>query len=967
MADGSVERWRSVQALFDAALDLPPDEVERWLDARCGTDPELRAEVERLLHASDRTGGFLDAPAAEFAAPLLAREPELAAPPTAAGTRIGPYRIVRELGHGGMGTVFLAERADGHFEHRVALKRVRHAFATEDRVRRFVEERQILASMSHPEIARLLDGGVAADGTPYLVMEYVDGEPIDRYCDARRLPVEARLRLFERVCRAVQYAHGNLVVHRDLKPSNILVTADGAVKLLDFGIAKVLARGADEAPAMSLTHAGLRPMTPEYASPEQVRGDVVSTATDVYALGALLYTLLAGRPPHGARGRTLREIEAAVLETEPEPPSAVVARAAKRATAAAKAATGSAGAAEGVDAAPSDAAGGAAAGDAAGGVAHARGTDPIRLARRLRGDLDNIVLKALRKEPERRYATAEQLAADIHRHLAGLPVTARADTWRYRTRKFVRRHRVGTAAAAAFTLLLAGAATVTSVQASRIRAQAGELTLERDRAEEISDFLVDVFQASDPGESRGDTITALALLDRAADRIDRELAGQPLRQAEFMTVMARVYQNLGRYDRADTLALRAYELRWRVYGGDHVDVAESLNMLGVLAVYQARLDEAERRFRAALEMRRRLHGGETEEIATLLNNLGGVFHRRGDLDQAAAYYARAIEIRRRLHGGDDPDLAMNLVNLGGVRALQRAYDAADSLYRAGLAMQRRALGADHPNVINTLNNLGTLRIRRGDPEAAVAPLREALERARRVLPQTHPLLPQIMNNLGAALERTGDLDAAEPLYRDALALKRATLGDHHPTIATALNNLGLLLRAKGELDEAEPLLRESLALRRELYGDRHPEVARALANLAALESDRGHAAIAERLYRQALTLRRELLGDSHPDVARTALALGLLLHRRGDDAAAEPLLREAVAIRRAQPSSAPAWRLAEAESALGACLSALGHPDEAEPLLVRSYDVLRATRGAAAPETRRARERLDEHRARVGS
>ncbi|MFW6078585.1 MAG: tetratricopeptide repeat protein [Gemmatimonadota bacterium] len=960
MTDMSAERWRRIQALLDDALDLAPDAVGPFLDARCGDDAELRAAVDRLLRAHERSEGFLDSPAAEFAAPLLASEIDRdggrgerdahAADPTAtvaAGARIGAYRIVRELGRGGMGTVFLAERADGQFEHRVALKLVRRAFAAaaaadDDGARRFVEERRILASLNHPAIARLYDGGVTDVGSPYFVMEYVEGVRIDRYADRRGLGVEDRLRLFLQVCDAVQYAHRSLVVHRDLKPSNILVTEDGTVKLLDFGIAKVLeaGEGADgtdrpdgaAAPVPAAaggdrgrrgavdagTRTGLRPMTPAYASPEQVRGEPVSTASDVYALGALLYALLTGRSPHRITGRSARDVERAVLEDTPAPPSVAVTE-------------------SGEDA------------------------DRARLARRLRGDLDAIVLEALRKEPERRYGTVERLAADVRRHLAGLPVTARADSRLYRIRKFVRRHRVAVGTAALFVLALAGFSAVTAAQASWIRVQAEELAVERDRAEEVSDFLVEIFGASDPGQARGDTITALALLERAAERIERELADQPRRRADLLAVMGRVYRNLGRYDRAEPLVASALALRRETVGPGHPDVAESLNDLGVLAIYRGRPDEAERLIREALELHRAADDEPGEALATTLNNLGGVLHQRGELDAAEPFYREAVEIRRRLLGDEHPDLATNLENLGGLVEQRGDPAGADTLYRAALEIRRRALGDDHPDVARSLNSLGALEIRRGRPSDGVPYLREAVEIGRRVLGSEHPSLAQWLNNLAAAHERAGDLDVAEPLYRESLAMKRALLGEDHPSVATSLNNLGLILRARGDLDEAEPLLTRSLEVRRTVYGDRHPTVATALNNLGALAADRGRLAEAESYYRDALALREALLPDTHPNVATSALGLGTVLLDRGEPTAAEPLLRRAVEIRRTAFDPGH-WRTADAEVALGAALSALGRTAEADSLLMAGYDALRTARGDDDPRTREARERLDRHR-----
>ena len=516
MPRDAMDRWRQVNRVLDIALELPPEERKAFLNHACVGDPSLSVDVERLLHACDRAEHFLEQPAPMFAVSLLEDLVADTETPSDVDIQVGPYRLVRELGHGGMGAVYLAERADDQFRQRVALKLIRRGMDSQG-IRRFMEERQILASLSHPSIARLLDGGITDDRLPYFAMEYVDGTPIDRYCDARRLSIVARLALFVGVCQTVQYAHRNLVVHRDLKPSNILVTADGQVKLLDFGIAKLLT--SQEATA-GLTQPGLRLMTPQYASPEQVRGDSISTASDVYALGVLLYELLTGHYPYG-RVSSLHDIEHAVLQQQPVLPSAAVRRILER--------------------------------DAGSNpvtpalVSHARHCSVEKLVRALRGDLDTIILRAMSKEPERRYSTAEQLAEDIGRHLAGRPVTARRDTRRYRIQKFVQRHRFSVAAAGAFIVLLVVFSVITAVQSVRIRAQAERLTLERNNAQHVTRFLTEMFNLSNPIEGKGHALRAREVLDSGAARIERELKNQPAVQAQLMTTVGEAYHGLGLY------------------------------------------------------------------------------------------------------------------------------------------------------------------------------------------------------------------------------------------------------------------------------------------------------------------------------------------------------------------------------------------------------------------------------------
>ena len=485
------DRWQRVEQVLDIALTTEPAQWPAILDETCSTDPELRREVEALLRRVATAQHYLEVPPAAIAAAVIAEARESTAGERNEGRRVGVYQIVREIGRGGMSRVFLAERADGQFTQQVALKLLRLGLDSEIDQERFRAERQILASLNHPNIARLLDGGVTDDGLPYLVLEHVDGVPIDRYCRDRALPVRERLALFLTVAEAVQYAHQNLVVHRDLKPSNILVTADGTVKLLDSGLAKLLQTDAAE-PAPRTTRMGHRWMTPEYAAPEQIRSEPITTLTDVYQLGAVLYELLAGRVPFAAGN--LHELETAVLGVEPEPPSSAAVR------------DGSS-------------------------VIGRRHTDPWALRRALRGDLDTIVLRALRKEQEQRYASVEAMAEDIRRHQAGQPVRARRQTVTYRARRFIGRHRWGLAAAAVAALLLMGGGLRERTLRERAEAEAG-------KARAVGDYLVSVFDVSNPyafGKQETSDVTARAagsrrsthrfVTGRSAGRTGRDAAG----------------------------------------------------------------------------------------------------------------------------------------------------------------------------------------------------------------------------------------------------------------------------------------------------------------------------------------------------------------------------------------------------------------------------------------------------------
>ncbi|HEV8217655.1 MAG TPA: serine/threonine-protein kinase, partial [Gemmatimonadaceae bacterium] len=536
-SDLRADRWRLVEDILDDVLARPPGDWRAVLDERCGDDAALRAEVESLLERADKAEEFLSEPPSVAAAAAVQNSRDRRRARHVEGRRVGAYRLVREIGRGGMARVFLAERAEGGFVHSVALKLMRPGLDTDVDHARFRAERQILASLSHPNIARLLDGGATEDGLPYFVLEHVDGKPIDVYLDDRSASVEDRVRLFLTVCEATQHAHRNLVVHRDLKPSNILVDRDGAVKLLDFGLAKYpLPPGATGA----ISRATRRWMTPEYAAPEQIRGGPSTTLTDVYQLGAVLYELLTGEPPFAGYCVTLPAFERAILNDQPEAPSALAAR---------------------------------------------KGLG--ERAKALRGDLDAIVLKALRKEPDERFDSVDAFERDLRASLTGDPVQARRNTTSYRLRRFVHRHRVETVATAAVVFAVLAGLVVSISLARRAAAERDRASAASREATAISSFLINLFDASDPAETGGGKITASELVRRAADRAGG-LRAAPAVQAGLLEVTARLYHSLGEY-RSETETLqRALELRQRPGGGSSLEVASVYQQLGRALIAEGR-------------------------------------------------------------------------------------------------------------------------------------------------------------------------------------------------------------------------------------------------------------------------------------------------------------------------------------------------------------------------------------------
>ncbi|TVP53881.1 MAG: serine/threonine protein kinase [Gemmatimonadales bacterium] len=836
------DRWVRIEALFHEALDLDEDQREAFLRDRCGDDDSLYREVASLLTADSQTRGMIGQ-AVGGAVDAMETEEFV-------GRSVGPWRIVRRIGHGGMGTVYLAERAQGEFEQRAALKLIRRGMDSEQILDRFRRERQILARLEHPEIARLLDGGLTDDGRPYFAMEFVEGRPIDQYCDEEGLGIGDRLRLFLKVCRAVAYAHRVLVVHRDLKPDNILVTTDGGVRLLDFGIAKVLE---DEEGEDTLTRTAFRVMTPGHASPEQVRGEAVGTATDVYSLGLILYQLLSGLKPYEISSRSPLEIERTVCETEVERPSTRL---------------------RGADPTLAEAA------------ASERGTDPRRLGNRLRGDLDMICLGALRKEPERRYGSVEALADDLSRHLEGLPVTVRPDTLGYRLATMVRRHRTGFAATLAVVL---GVSVLTGVYVDRIAQERDLAQEEATKAAEVAGFLQDLFRVSDPSESRGETVTARELLDDGALRIASELEGQPAVQATMMRVIGEVYHVIGLPERAVAMLEDALEVQRALYGDWHAEVATTRIALGVVHQSRGDLVAADSLMREAVELRVTLLGETHPDVADALSNLAFLEETLGNETSAEALYRRTLAIQRTLYPDGGPGVTYSTVKLGGLLRRIGRHDEAEPLLREGLAAQRAHHGDLHPEVASSMRDLAGLLRDRGAHEEAVALYGEALAIRRALFGDEHPGVASVLNSRAILLERMGEMDRAIEDLREVVALRERLFPDPHPSLAAVVNNLAGMVRGR----EGVELYRRSMWIQDQVLPEGHPNRAFPRMGLASLHMELGEPEQAEPLLREALALRLDALDAGHRHTGETLSELGASLAAQGRLDEAEAFLQQA--------------------------------------------------------------------------
>jgi serine/threonine-protein kinase len=885
----NADEWRRLAPLVDEALGREGDERRAYLDGLGARDPALRREVEAFLAEESSTRGLFEAPVERHAATLFdsfAEEDSWDAL-AVAGTTVGAYRVLGELGQGGMGAVFLAERSDGQFDQRVALKLVRRGLAVDEVLARFRAERQILARLQHPHIARLLDGGVTADGQPYFAMELVEGTPLTAHCDRARLRLDARLRLFLQVCDAVEYAHRNLVVHRDLKPSNILVTAGGQAKLLDFGIAKVLSPEMGEH-LTTVTLRGARPFTPEYAAPEQVLGRVVTTVTDVYSLGILLYELVSGRSPYRSEGLGRAEVQQLVVSGPAEPPSAAVFRTAAR--------------------------------DAPADVAGARGLSPDRLARTLRGDLDNVAAMALRVEPHRRYASVGALADDVRRFLEGRPVSARPDTFAYRASKFVRRRKLAVAAAGVVAASVAAGLAGTLWQAREAVRQART-------AEQVKRFALGLFEVADPDVAKGREMTARELLDRAVPRIRTELAGQPEIEAEMLLFVGNIEHHLGLHGEARPLFERALELR-RARPGDELGVAEAEVALAAVAFSDGRIEDAEVLMSRAFERRRRRLGPAHAETAVAQGLLGRIRFERGDIAAAGTLLDEAVALQRRRGPEVQAELAANVTTLGRVRQRRGDLPGAEALYREALDIRRRLHGEEHSGVAEALFNLATLMRERGDLAGAEAQYRALLVRDRKLLGPESEAVGLDLNSLGATLVSRGACEEAEGLLRESVRVFAPAGRAEGAQLHLPLYNLARALRCRGRAAEAEAIGRDALARARALLGDAHVSTAAVRCELARILGARGAHAEARALASEAVSALRPQLAADHLRLADALLAQGQVELAAGRPAEAESRLREAVGALTRRFGERD-WRTGEARLVLAEDLAALGRWAEA--------------------------------------
>ena len=854
-------RWEKIGKALDELLDLAPKERKARLDEITRGDPHLRADLERVLTAdSEERSGVLDRGIGPLAGSVLDETDEASTP---AGKRIGPYRVLGVLGRGGMGEVLRAERADGEFEHLVALKVVPGDRRRPEFAARLRQERQILARLRHPNVAALYDGGVSEAGAPYFAMELVEGEPITDYCDRKGLSIDARLRLFDSVCLAVQFAHRNLVIHRDIKPSNVFVTGEGTVKLLDFGIAKLVEDG-------DSTQTEQRFLTPAFAAPEQLRGEPTSTAADVYAMGVLLYELLTGGRPYGKKTDSAAMLRA-VLEEEPI-------RASELTTSTAP-------------------------GESLERIARRRSATPDELRRILRGDLETILDKAMRKDPEDRYASAEQLRLDLRRFLDSQPVSARPATTGYKLRKFVRRNRL--AVAVGTTAVCAGlgfsiwvGVLYARAEANMKRALGAEASTAREAEtlRQVSDFLTELFEVASPEVSHGRDVTARELLDAGAERIEGDLDTEPRVRASLLLTMAASYQWLGRYEEALRLAVSAAAIRRELFGEESAELAEAEAEIGWLQLRLGDYEEAERTTRDVSRILEGARGPHHPDVAEAYSALGAILYQQGRFAEAESAMVRALAIHE---GAPEPDpelVALASNDLAAVLLSAGRTDEAGDLLARAVEAHVAAGDTTHPAFATYLSNLGDLRMRQDRFEEAEGLIDRALGIATATLGADNVELAERHNAMGMLMHRLARYDEAERHFLRAVEIWRANLPEGHPKIVWTLDNLAAAYIDAGRLDEADGICEDVVRMSEISVGLESVYHGVVLLTMADLREAQGRWAEAGELRERAIPLYEAEFGTEHRHVAQRVLELGRNRLRLGRRAEAEAHFRRALAI-----------------------------------------------------------------------
>ncbi|PAU93630.1 hypothetical protein CK503_10775 [Aliifodinibius salipaludis] len=915
-------QWEKVNQIIDTALNLDLDKRSTYIKKKCQGKELLYKEVIKLLDSIEQseTEEFLEGTHGypqNLAQDLFNSENSKSAS-AMIGKTVGRYEITELIGHGGMGSVYKAERADGAYDRKVAIKILRHGMDTPSNIARFKRERNILANLDHPHIAQMLDGGLTDQGLPYLVMEYVNGVPLLSYCNRHQLTVTERLQLFENVCAAVNHAHKNAIIHRDLKPSNIFVTEKGVVKVLDFGIAKLVNPSRNE--NIFKTRTGARILTLGYSAPEQLETQAITTATDAYVLGILLYELLVGQHPFDLEKKGLTEIEEVIRTTNPPLPSTKF----KQLTEAKKEE-----------------------------ISSNRCIKPAELYKILSGDLNAILMKALRKEQDKRYSSVEQLLEDLSRRRSDLPILARQDSFRYSASKFMKRHKTGFAVIAAFLVLILS---FSAFYTWKIAKERNKAQLEAKKAREVSTFLADMFRASDPTVNPQDTVTATTFLQRGKERIN-QLNNQPEVKSELLHVIGRAHVNIGEYDKAQPLLEQSLDIRKNTFNSSHPMVATGLSDMAKLQKNKGNFAKAESLERKTLEIQRATLGPNSIETGKTMSALAYVIGRQGDHQAADSIYQKALKLQRANPEAGDSDIASTISDWAfSLRQLGK-YEKAATLKKEALTIWRNQYGEIHPYVLEQLNDLAIVEEERGDFAKADSFYQKALSVNRQLYDEPNPNTAQLLNNIGTTNIKAGRYDKAEPYLKKSLAMRKEILRPMHPSMAESYINLGRLYIDMEKYQEALQLIQKGLKIDKEQYGDDHPYVGGDYLNMGLIAKNMASYDQAEEYFRQSLNIMQEALPEGHPSTAASMASLGETLYLKGSPKEAEPHLRKSLQMR-LEAYDADDVRVAQSQVKLGICLTKLKEYTEAEEHLQNGYQKLKKKRGSSNSQTTSARKYL---------
>ena len=830
------KRWTRIELLFTEALELDREERAAFLEEACEGDLSICVEVEALLSASEEDqalaieGRLLNNVSLASVDDDTVHDDEV----------VGPYLLEHCIGAGGMGEVYLAHRNDGQFEHQVALKLIHPGFRSKQVLARFRLERQVLARLSHPNITELLDGGIDEKGRPYFVMQYVKGVPITEYCDVHSLSINDRLDLFKSVCEAVQHAHRNLVVHRDLKPSNILVTEEGVVKLLDFGIAKIL--NPEWEKTMVLTHSEMKFMTPEYAAPEQVRGEAITTATDVYGLGVLLYEILTGSRPYKLKSKAPTEIERVICEIPPTRPSEVIDPASKKN-----------GQLQNLEA-----------------IGQARRMGIQRLKNILRGDLDNIVLMALRKEPGRRYPTAVQFAEDINRFQKKLPVHAQRDSVTYRMEKFVQRHRLSVSFSVAAIAMLLAFSIFTSYQSQLVKKERDLARTEKVRAERVIGLLVSLFETANPAVvPGGDTLSVGEFVERGAEKSLAEVEDDPAVATQLKHTLGQMYAAQGQYKAGHQFLKEAYEMQESLYGPVDSITTAYLHDVATMTWRLGEEAEARRMFADLLERNQQIFGAEHPRVAQSMQNVALTTE---DRDKRLSLLNTSLEMKRKLLPASHTSIADGLNQLAIFHFHNGDYHDALPMLQESLEIAEEQYSSTHPNTVAVMSNITMLLSRMGETFKAIDMQEDVIARLQTIKSDSSVQMSNAWNNLGVLQTNSGQFEEAEHAFRQALGIQEVLLGKTHPRVISTRRNVGVVLGLLEQYDEGIAILEQALSMKKQREGlDNLRTLGYMQAQYALLLNDGGYTRFALENANEVVVLLEET-----PQVSPTHLSDGLL-------------------------------------------------------------------------------------------